>query len=317
MVARPTPAWTIPAMSHPPAWSTLPPGPMSDRRRPARAGVYRIFDQIRRPTRIGRPPGRDAQCWHCRNCRRKRGRRRWWTSRCRSRVLGKLGSPSRPRGCAARTPTSSRATTPRTRRSRSGTRSRASSTRSGPGGRGVGRRAGGDGVPVLDLRHVSLVLHRDADAVRGASIHRQHGRRRFRDASRRAGVHLHRIPDWVGDHAAALAEPLACVCNAMLDPNAITGLTESSSSAPGRSGCWLARSPGPAGGRVLLSVSRPTRTAGMAASLGFEVCRLDRPEDLARFDEEVAATPIDVVIECSGDDRGVATALPCSARRAR
>jgi len=31
-------------------------------------------------------------------------------------------------------------------------------------------------------------------------------------------ANLHPVPDWLGAHAAALAEPLACVCHCLLDP---------------------------------------------------------------------------------------------------
>ena len=33
---------------------------------------------------------------------------------------------------------------------------------------------------------------------------------------------LHRIPDWLDGHAASLAEPLACVCNCLLDPQVVS-----------------------------------------------------------------------------------------------
>ena len=36
---------------------------------------------------------------------------------------------------------------------------------------------------------------------------------------------------------------------------------------------------------------------------------IQRPEDRARLDEEARSREIDVVIECSGNDRGIATAL--------
>ena len=33
---------------------------------------------------------------------------------------------------------------------------------------------------------------------------------------------LHRIPDWLDEHAAVLAEPLACVCHCLLDPPVVS-----------------------------------------------------------------------------------------------
>lgn len=123
-------------------------------------------------------------------------------------------------------------------------------------------------------------------------------------------ANLHRIPDWVGEHAAALAEPLACVCNAMLDPNAVNPgdrVVIVGAGAVGMLACQVARA---AGGRVLLlGTESDLERLGVASSLGFEVCRIQHPEDRARFDEEVRGREIDVVVECSGNDRGIATAL--------
>ena len=123
-------------------------------------------------------------------------------------------------------------------------------------------------------------------------------------------VNLHRIPDWVGEHAAALAEPLACVCNAMLDPNAVNPgdrVVIVGAGAIGMLACQVARA---AGARVLLlGTESDIDRLALASSLGFEVCRIQRPEDRARLDEEARGREIDVVIECSGNDRGIATAL--------
>lgn len=122
---------------------------------------------------------------------------------------------------------------------------------------------------------------------------------------------VHRIPDWVGDHAAALAEPLACVCTAMLDPNAIEPGDRVVIVGVGAIGMMAAQVARAAGGSVLLLgiASDADRLALASSSLGFDICRLDLPEDQARLDEEVARRGIDVVVECSGNDRGVATAL--------
>ena len=123
-------------------------------------------------------------------------------------------------------------------------------------------------------------------------------------------ANLHRIPGWVGEHAAALAEPLACVCNAVLDPNAINPgdrVVIVGAGAVGILACQVARA---AGARaLLLGLESDIDRLAVAMSLGFEVCRIERSEDRARLDDEVLRREIDVVIECSGNDRGIATAL--------
>ncbi len=121
---------------------------------------------------------------------------------------------------------------------------------------------------------------------------------------------LHRIPDWVGEHAAALAEPLACVCNAVLDPNAVNTGDRVVIVGAGTVGMLAGQVARAAGGRVLLlGTELDVDRLAVAASLGFEVCRIERSEDRARLDDEVVDREIDVVIECSGNDRGIATAL--------
>jgi L-iditol 2-dehydrogenase len=123
-------------------------------------------------------------------------------------------------------------------------------------------------------------------------------------------VNLHRIPEWVGEHAAALAEPLACVCNALLDPNAVNPgdrVVVVGAGAIGLLACQVARA---AGARVLLlGTESDIDRLALASSLGFEVCRIQPAEDLARLDQEARSREVDVVVECSGNDLGIAMAL--------
>jgi threonine dehydrogenase-like Zn-dependent dehydrogenase len=71
--------------------------------------------------------------------------------------------------------------------------------------------------------------------------------------------------------------------------------------------CQVARAAG--AHPLLLGVESDIDRLAVATSLGFEVCRIERSEDRARLDDEVLRREIDVVIECSGNDRGIATAL--------
>ncbi len=114
---------------------------------------------------------------------------------------------------------------------------------------------------------------------------------------------LHRLPDGVGASAAALAEPLACVCHALLDPPLI-----------GAGDQVLVTGPGPMG---LLA-------AQVARAMGASVTVLGLPSDADRLTvaEELGARAghepdgeYDVVVECSGSGGGAAVAL-ASARRA-
>jgi L-iditol 2-dehydrogenase len=119
---------------------------------------------------------------------------------------------------------------------------------------------------------------------------------------------LHRIPDWLDGHAAALSEPLACVCNCLLDPDAV------------REGDpVLVVGPGPVG---LLA-------AQVAAALGASVHVRGTPRDEARlakarelgFETSVAGEPLElepeVAIECSGSAAGTALVLETAARGGR
>jgi len=115
---------------------------------------------------------------------------------------------------------------------------------------------------------------------------------------------VHRIPDWLDEHAAVLAEPLACVCHCLLDPSKV---------APGDR--VLVTGPGPIG---LLA-------AQVARALGGDVLVVGLPSDeprlavanelgLATEAGGPSQTDFDVVIECSGSAGGAATCLE-SARR--
>jgi L-iditol 2-dehydrogenase len=118
---------------------------------------------------------------------------------------------------------------------------------------------------------------------------------------------LHRIPDWIDEHAAALAEPLACVCQCLLDPPTVAPSDRVLVTGPGPVGLLAAQVARASGGRVLVSglVSDEARLA-VARSLGLET---------ALAGEEVGEQ--DVVIECSGSAGGAAACLDAAGRGGR
>jgi L-iditol 2-dehydrogenase len=119
---------------------------------------------------------------------------------------------------------------------------------------------------------------------------------------------LHRIPDWLDEHAAALAEPLACVCHCLLDPPAVREGDRVLVTGPGPVGLLAAQVAGALGGDVTVAglPSDGTRLAA-AQSLGFATA-------------ESGADGLDdfhVVVECSGSAGGAATCLRAARRGAR
>jgi L-iditol 2-dehydrogenase len=114
---------------------------------------------------------------------------------------------------------------------------------------------------------------------------------------------LHRIPDWLDGRAAALCEPLACVCHALLDPPAVAEGDAALVVGPGPVGLLAAQVAAACGGRVhVRGTARDERRLAAARALGFETST------------EGDAGLFDVVVECSGAAAGMAFAFE-SARR--
>ena len=121
---------------------------------------------------------------------------------------------------------------------------------------------------------------------------------------------LHRLPDWMDDHAAALLEPLACVCNSVLDPNRIQPGDSVVVSGAGPVGLLAAQVARAGGGRVTLTGIRvDAERLAIAAALGFATRNVDEPADRTALDELGHARAIDVVLECAGAGPAVAAAL--------
>lgn len=118
---------------------------------------------------------------------------------------------------------------------------------------------------------------------------------------------LHRVPQALSSQAAALSEPLACVCNSLLDPNAVQPGDDVLVVGPGAIGLIAAQVARACGGRVTVrGAPRDGARLSLAGDLGFETSVAGDPAPAA-----------DVVVECSGAERGIADALGAARRRGR
>jgi L-iditol 2-dehydrogenase len=121
---------------------------------------------------------------------------------------------------------------------------------------------------------------------------------------------LHRLPDWLDDHAAALLEPLACVCNSLADPAVVQPGDRVVVSGPGPVGLLAAQVARVAGGRVVVVGTGPDRERlEVAERLGFETRCLDVAGDTQALERERAERLIDVVVECAGVGAAVRSGL--------
>jgi L-iditol 2-dehydrogenase len=121
-------------------------------------------------------------------------------------------------------------------------------------------------------------------------------------------TNLHRVPDWLGAQAAALCEPLACVCHSVLEPEpAVRAGDDVLVTGPGPVGLLAAQVARAVGGNVhLRGTPRDGRRLAAACELGLETSTTG--------DAPVEA---DVVIECSGSEAGIADGLASARRGAR
>jgi L-iditol 2-dehydrogenase len=120
---------------------------------------------------------------------------------------------------------------------------------------------------------------------------------------------LHRIPDTIDDHAAALAEPLACVCNAIGEGVVAPGdrVVVIGAGAMGILAAQVARA---AGGTVtLIGTPADADRLKLVESLGIPTASTDDAEAVGRLDAAAAAREIDVVVECAGVEAAVRNGL--------
>lgn len=124
---------------------------------------------------------------------------------------------------------------------------------------------------------------------------------------------LHRIPDWLDQRAAALSEPLACVCNCLLEPPAVTAGRSVLVVGPGPVGILAAQVARACGGEVtLLGTAADTDRLAVAAALGLRTTTT--PPKSGGTRDNIG---FDVVIECSGSQGGITTALEAVRKRGR
>jgi len=120
-------------------------------------------------------------------------------------------------------------------------------------------------------------------------------------------ANLHRIPGGVDEHAAALCEPLACVCNCLCDPAVVSPGDLVLVTGPGAMGLLAAQVARAAGGTVLVVGRRSDEVRlRAAAELGFPTATADDADRVGSF---AAPDGPDVVIECSGAAAGIHTCL--------
>ena len=121
-------------------------------------------------------------------------------------------------------------------------------------------------------------------------------------------TNLHRLPDWLDGHAAALCEPLACVCHSVLEPEpTVPAGDDVLVTGPGPVGLLAAQVARAAGGNVhVRGTPRDDRRLAAARELGLETSTT-----------EDAPVDADVVIECSGSGSGIASGLAAARRGGR
>jgi L-iditol 2-dehydrogenase len=112
---------------------------------------------------------------------------------------------------------------------------------------------------------------------------------------------LHRLPADLDDHAAALSEPLACVCNALLDPDVVQPGDQAVVFGAGAVGLLAAQVARACGATVLVAGAAGDESRlEIARTLGFETGFVDDAAFQARLDRDAAGRRIDVVIEAAG-----------------
>ena len=117
---------------------------------------------------------------------------------------------------------------------------------------------------------------------------------------------LHHVPEWLGDHAASLAEPLACVCHCLCDPAAVAAGDR-----------VLVTGPGPIG-LLAAQVARAHGATVTVQGLPSDQLRLDAAARLGLMTTTEAESDwANVVIECSGAAGGARSALEAATRGAR
>lgn len=121
---------------------------------------------------------------------------------------------------------------------------------------------------------------------------------------------LFKLPSAVSDPAGALVEPLACVCNALMDPDVVGAGDRIVVIGPGPIGILAAQVATAAGGTVtLVGLGTDAPRLAIAAGLEIDTRSLGDPQTRIDLDGEAACREINVVIECSGAQPAVTWGL--------
>jgi L-iditol 2-dehydrogenase len=124
---------------------------------------------------------------------------------------------------------------------------------------------------------------------------------------------LHRVPPFLSDAAATLSEPLACVCNSLLDPQVISAGDDVLVVGPGAMGLLAAQVARVCGANVTVRGTRADELRlALAGELGFDV---ETAEDAIVTPEAGGDGRFDAAIDCSGSGAGVTDALASLRRR--
>lgn len=114
-------------------------------------------------------------------------------------------------------------------------------------------------------------------------------------------INLHGVPEGVGEAAATLSEPLACICHSMMDPAVVQAGDVVVVVGPGAMGLLAAQVARACGGAVSVRGTKSDEVRlSLARDLGFSTETVSR--------DEAGATRVegaDVVVECSGTEPGV------------
>ena len=121
---------------------------------------------------------------------------------------------------------------------------------------------------------------------------------------------LHPVPDELSDAAASLCEPLACVCNSLLDPPVVAAGDAVLVVGPGAIGLLAAQVARLAGGSVVVrGTAHDGQRLALARELGFETSVVDGDDPV--WDGGVRRPA--VTVECSGSEPGIRYAFESTA----
>lgn len=119
-------------------------------------------------------------------------------------------------------------------------------------------------------------------------------------------INLHRVPDWLADHAAVMVEPLACVAHCLLEPRAVLPGDQVLVTGPGPVGLLAAQVARALGGEVLV-YGLPSDAERLAAA---RALGLDATSEPGVVEERLGPRlGADVAIECSGAAGGATLCL--------